>query len=225
MFRHNPRAALRPTTILYVGLEDDRLRPVRDYIKACIKNFGPYSKLFKRSNKDKIFQLIDPVTKDVFAQIIFITAGANNPAVGDFADLVIFDEAVLIPHKVFDRIYSIVDNEDCDMICTSTLYYDIPQGWFNDLLIEYEQESMLRIDIDNLILDNWDIQKPLPRNAGLRYTIEDVETITESRKIEIINSKIYQSNFVKLATELYSRTPTVERTFNFEGSILEKPIL
>ena len=216
-------AALRPYTIVYVGISDFKLRPVRDYLKAVTQQFGAYAKLFKRSNKDAFFQFIDPTTKKVFSQVIFTTDQMSGGGLGEHPDIVFFDEAVKISYETFEGIYDYIKNDDCPMIATSTLYWQTPSCWFNDLLIEYEKESSLNFDIDNIILNHWDTQTPFEHNAGLRYTIEDSELQTPERKEQILSDPAVKNNIVKLATEYFSRSPTMDTVFSFEKNILDTP--
>ena len=114
MLAHNYKQATRPRSVIFISKDFDAVGQVMDYITSLINEFDWRKSMFNYNSTDHIFSLDtfdENGKKKTIAQCKFYSALGKMPAVGDAADAVFFDEAMLYPKTVFDKIYPIVMNE------------------------------------------------------------------------------------------------------------------
>jgi len=227
MLAHNYKQATRPRSVIFISKDFDAVGQVMDYITSLINEFDWLKSMFNYNSTDHIFSLDtfdENGKKKTIAQCKFYSALGKMPAVGDAADAVFFDEAMLYPKTVFDKIYPIVMNEWARMLIVSTFYspsddwdriYDRPIKLCN----EYEKESSKIIDIDKHILTLWKEKERtgiLPDEcAGLRYTIDDVEVIINKEQVKLS----LQDEPDRYMRELYCRATEANSVLNFKPYI------
>lgn len=49
--------------------------------------------------------------KDILGSITFISAEQKDPGIGDYADLIIIDEAIKVPNHIWEGLEPIINNE------------------------------------------------------------------------------------------------------------------
>lgn len=228
MLAHNYKAGTRPRSVIFLSKDFDAVWQVMDYVNALTNEFDWLKQMMNYDSANHILSLItydDQGKKRVLAQTKFYSALWKLPAVGDAADAVIIDEALLIPKRIVDKIMPIVDNEWARLLVISTFYSEDEEwvdriyDWPVKLCNEYEKESSKIIDIDQHIIT---LRKEKERTwiipdecAGLRYTIDDVEVI--------INKDIVKKNLAddpdRYMRELYCRSTESQAVLNFKPYI------
>ena len=90
--------------------------------------------MFRRRSETKTYEFRSG--NDVIGSIKFISINDDDPGIGDYADMIIIDEAHKIPWAVVDGLMPIVQNEGARLVCASTLYHNIPKNRFYDLVVQ-----------------------------------------------------------------------------------------
>ena len=229
MLAHNYKAATRPRSVIFISKDFDAVGQVMDYITSLINEFDWMKSMFNYNSTDHIFSfdtLDENWKRKTLAQCKFYSALWKMPAVGDAADAVFFDEAMLYPKSIFDKIYPIVMNEWARMLIVSTFYspsddWDRIYEWPIRLCNEYEKESSKIIDIDKHILT---LRKEKERTwiipdecAGLRYTIDDVEVIINKDQVKAS----LQDDPDRYMRELYCRATEANSVLNYKPYIAQ----
>lgn len=213
----NKRAAkFKPSTVIYMWLNEKSLSSVIDYINGMIASFNDESTMFKRDTSSNM--LFFREGNRTLGKIMFITKKSDEWGIGNFADLIIIDEAAKIPQRMYDAIQPIITNEGARLICASTLYKDVKKNRFYKLLVELENISDDG-DIDEQIYNRRKSPDKFPGllpkwGVGKRYTIDDLQVISEERKKYI--KEEYRKDRRKYLTELYSRYPEDQKVFSYE---------
>ena len=229
MLAHNYKQATRPRSVIFISKDFDAVGQVMDYITSLINEFDWLKSMFNYNSTDHIFSLDtfdENGKKKTIAQCKFYSALWKMPAVWDAADAVFFDEAMLYPKSIFDKIYPIVMNEWARMLIVSTFYSPSDDGdrvydWPIKLCNEYEKESSKIIDIDKHILTLWKEKERtgiLPDEcAGLRYTIDDVEVIINKEQVKAS----LEDEPDRYMRELYCRATEANSVLNYKPYIAQ----
>jgi tRNA(Met) C34 N-acetyltransferase TmcA len=101
---------LRPINIIYIGLTATKNLKVVNYIKNMSKQIGDNIKGMFHYDAAKMIYSFKSGT-ETLAEISFVSAESKDPGVGDYADLIIIDEAAKIPRSIFEGIEPIVLTE------------------------------------------------------------------------------------------------------------------
>lgn len=217
MMRETKAKALRPTSVLYLGLDFTSLSQVFHYLIKMRESFWEARQdTFHWDEKNHTFSFRK--WKKILWMIKFLSCESTNPGIGLACDTLIIDEAFKIPRQAADGLMPMVTHEWADLICASTIYSDVRKDWFYDLLLEYEAKYSRNEDIDSDILKRWDAwETPPERFVGLRYTIDDEGPMTMAQ-VEAAK-KEYAKNPSKYFCELYCRIPDEGKVFKYEDSI------
>ena len=130
-------------------------------------------------------------------KLIFITAWARWGAASYGADLVIIDEAAMIPNDFWDDLLPIIVQEQASVFAISTINESAKQNWFYKYLLRWE-------------MWNNEIQ-------SIRVTIDDNELLWESEKEKMKDALV--DNQLKYWTQLYSIFPTGSTVFQMNWTI------
>lgn len=230
LLAHNYKKASRPRSVIFLSKDFDAVGQVMDYVNAITNDFDWLKKMLNYDATNHILSLQtydSQGKKQIISQCKFYSALWKLPAVGDAADAVIVDEALLIPERIIDKIMPIVDNELARLLVISTFYSEDEEGidriytWPVKLCNEYEKESSKIIDIDEHIIKLW---KDRERDgyfpdecAGLRYTIDDVEVIINKEQVK----KNLADKPERYMRELYCRTSEAKTVFNYKPYIAQ----
>lgn len=142
--------------------------------------------------------------------------------------------------------------DECQIFCISTLDYETRKNWFYDLYMEAQREQREYEPIDKFIHRIWckyGLDKVKTREemaelieqgiidktreefnearplVGLKYTIDHVETLTESQKLRRIKAAMHVGEDYCLA-EYYGEYPDGITEFNYEGLVdVEMPMM
>lgn len=222
LLAYNYKSALRSRSILFLTLKTEQFETIINYAMTMVKWLGPLKDYFFYAQKDHILYFREPNTKEVYAQVKFLSAEGRLSGVGASADALYVDEAHLIKDAVISKLMPIVDLEGATFYATSTLYEDEPENWFTRLCNTYETESMMIGDIDTHILLNYDNYKkgilPSQERAGLRYNVDQVEVYSEAEREQV--KADYADNLDKYMRELYCRVPEIKRVINYSPHIV-----
>jgi len=235
----SPVEQWRPIRVIYIWLSDAKTRPARDYILNMSKKYRAAGMFTWRSDEQRLS--FKNANWDVLGVIDFISAKSYEAWVGEYADLVMIDEAARIKEDVYSAILPIVTNEWARLICVSTLVWNTKKNWFYRELIKSERDEFLRWEIDKWIeekrLELWldkanpkkmsneelyDIKKNLMydrRKVWVRFTIDDIEHIPERQK-EFSKQELAQYPDRYLA-ELYSVFSNESKVFQYETCLRE----
>ena len=229
MLSHNYKAATRPRSVIFISKDFDAVAQVMDYINSLINEFDWMKEMFRYDATNHIFSLNtfdDKWKRQVIAQCKFYSALGKLPAVGDAADAVFFDEAMLYPKRIYDMIQPIVNNEWARLLVVSTFYSEDPDtgdrvyDWPVKLCNEWEKESSKIIDIDRHIIT---LRKEKERtwfipdeSAGLRYTIDDVEVIVNK---DLVKNDL-ADDYDRYMRELYCRSSELKTVLNYKPYVL-----
>jgi len=225
----------RPITVLYLGLSDSKNQAVVQYLKGMDKAFSKNAEwMFHYSSDTKQYTFRSG--KDILWTIKFISAEQKDPGIGDYADLIIIDEAILVSKSIREGLEPIINNEWAKLLTASTLYYKAPKNWNYDMMIEAEQQSS-GIDPYEFIDGHFTAFKPLTRSqrtiddkieyqslvnatlddndmVWLRYTIDDIEYMPEAKR-EAEKRRMWNANPQRYYAELYSRYADEGKVFNY----------
>lgn len=229
MLAHNYKAATRPRSVIFISKDFDAVNQVMDYITSLINEFDWMKSMFNYNSTEHIFSfdtLDENWKRKTLSQCKFYSALWKMPAVWDAADAVFFDEAMLYPKSIFDKIYPIVMNEWARMLIVSTFYspsddWDRVYEWPIKLCNEYEKESSKIIDIDKHIITLWKEKERtgiIPDEcAGLRYTIDDVEVIVNKEQVKAS----LEDEPDRYMRELYCRATEANSILNYKPYVAQ----
>jgi hypothetical protein len=231
----------RPIRVLYIWLTDQKNKAARDYILNMSKKYRA-SKMFTWRWEDQRLSFLDQEGNALWV-VDFISAKSYEAWVGEYADLILIDEAARIKEEVYSAILPIVTNEGSRLICVSTLDWRTKKNWFYKELIKSERIELTRQDIDSYILETRKkyrleqissqaelVARPLydykfnvmvdRKEVGLRFTIDDIEYISElQKKISKDKLKEYPSRYL---AELYGIFPDEWKIFPYETCLKER---
>lgn len=214
--KHNPKGKFRPTSVLFLWLSDKNLQPAINYLLKMKQSFGEIGdQIFHYDSKFNVFSFREG--KNIKWSISFISCEWRNPGIGFFADAVFIDEAALVPRNIYDGIEPIITHEGASLMAASTMYKGVKKGWFYELLTEYEAHMLDYPDMDRAIIEHYDQSKPFEHFAGLRYTIDDSEFLTETEKNAL--KKKYSKDPERYLAELYSRFPDEGKALKYEWCV------
>jgi len=233
---YNPK----PTRILYYGLSDKKTKTAIEYLLSLTKDFRKF-KMFQRRQWEKTLSFIDPETKDPLGSIEFHSAQEDEAWVGEYADMIIIDEASRFPEHVYDAMKAIVFSEWAKAFIISTINWDTSKNWFYQELLKAERENLkrkktyweyiknaMRIlkDVNNHWYDYflkhkaWIYQEltqlifEYKRYVAWRVTIDEVDRMPDYKKKALINE--IKSNPLRYYTEVYCIYPSENKVFNYE---------
>lgn len=231
----------RPVSVLYLGLSDSKNFKVVQYLKGMDKMFSKNAEwMFHYSSDQKMYTFRSG--KEILWSITFISTEQKDPWVGDYADLIIIDEAIKVPNRIRELLEPIINNEWAKLLTASTLYYNAPKNWNYDLMLEAEKQSLWK-DIYKYIDTNFEQFRPLSEKirteedkleyqvlvnafsdanerTGLRYCIDDVEYIPEQRR-ETEKERLWKQNPQRYYAEYYSRYADEGKVFNYNNCLAE----
>lgn len=230
LLAHNYKQASRPRSVIFLSKDFDAVGQVMDYVNAITNDFDWLKKMLNYDATNHILSLITydkHWKKQVLSQCKFYSALWKLPAVGDAADAVIIDEALLIPKRIVDKIMPIVDNELARLLVISTFYSEDEEwvdriyDWPVKLCNEYEKESSKIIDIDEHIIKLWKDRERtgfVPDEcAWLRYTIDDVEVIVNKDQVK----ESLADDPERYMRELYCRSSESKTVLNYKPYIAQ----
>ncbi len=235
------QSRLRPISVLFLGLTKTKNYSVVQYIKSMVKQLGLWGNImFKR--KSEINSFVFRSGDETIWAIKFISINDDDPGIGDYADLIIVDEAHKIPRAIVEWLMPIVQNEWARLVCASTLYHNVPKNWFYDLVVQWESHIFdIESEVENMYNSNEALIKKLydwthdfddrmdyaamneeRQNkldyVGMRYTYDDIEYIPDRRK-EKVKKEEFAKNPKKFLVSFYSRFPDEGKVFDFETSL------
>ena len=235
----------KPTRILYYGLSVWKTKTVIDYLLALTKDFRKF-KMFQRRQSERTLSFIDPDTKDTIWSIEFHSAQEDEAWVGEYADMIIIDEAARFPEYVYDAMKAIIFSEWAKAFIISTIWWDTSKNWFYQELLKAEKENIKRkwsiaeyeYKTDNVIKkvnehwydyflkNRWDIYEELnraifehKRYVAWRVTIDEVDRMPDYKKKALIDE--IRSNPLRYFTEVYCIYPSENKVFNYESGLTE----
>ncbi len=235
------QSRFRPISVLYLWLTAVKNYSIVQYMKKMVKQMGMWATaMFDWNPTMKSFEFKSG--KEVIGSIKFLSVNEEDPGIGDYADLIIVDEAHKVPRAVVEWLMPIVQNEWAKLVCASTLYPDLPKNWFYDLVVKWETCVFnIENEVENMYNENEDLIKRIydwkysdqdlqdysimvekrtnmNYNVGLRYTFDDIEYIPDRRK-DKIKQEEYEKNPRKFLISFYSRFPDEGKVFDFETSL------
>lgn len=229
MLSYNYKSGTRPRSVMFLSKDFDAVTQVMDYIKSLIDDLDWLKMMFNYSESNHIFSLDtfdEQWKKKTVAQCKFYSALGKLPWVGDAADAVFIDEAMLIPTRVKDKIMAIVNHEWARFLAVSTFYSEDEDGvdklYYRPVKMcnEFEKESSKIVDIDDHIYKLFCERErtgAIPDEcAWLRYTIDDVEVIVNKDLAkEALADK--PENYMR---ELYCRVSEQQNVFNYKPYVI-----
>ena len=231
----------RPRRINFFGLTDESNETVVDYILEMSKKFMK-DKLFKWNVKSKTLAFYSGW--EVLGKVKFFSAESRGKWRGTYADWIILDEAAYMDYEVFRVNLPIVLNQWARMVCISTIDPKTKKNRFYQHLIEAEIAQLDYAPLEDQVMAIWnkywfdkvksrkDIKASMLINAkkelmrlrfkiGLRYTIDDVEYMTElERKTAIAEARKQGLDY--MYAELYSQFLDERTIFSSEWSVIEE---
>lgn len=231
----------RPVSVLYLWLSDAKNMKVVQYLKGMDKMFSKNAEgMFHYSSDQKMYTFRSG--KDILGSITFISAEQKDPGIGDYADLIIIDEAIKVWWHIREGLEPIIKTEWAKLLTASTLYYNAPKGWNYDLMLEAERYSMWKdiykfIDtqfekfrnlttkkrIQNTRLEYQElVNEFLDANerVGLRYCIDDIEYLPEKKR-EAEKEDMRNKNPQRYYAEYYSRYADEGKVFNYNWCLTD----
>lgn len=231
----------RPMSVLYLWLSDAKNMKVVSYLKGMDKMFSKNAEwMFHYSWDQKMYTFRSG--KDILGSITFISAEQKDPGIGDYADLIIIDEAIKVPNAIWEWLEPIINNEWAKLLTASTLYYNAPKNWNYDLMLEAERHTIGKdvyrfIDaqfekfrhlttkertIEDRLAYQELVNQFLDANewVGIRYNIDDVEYIPENKR-EAEKERMRAMNPQRYYAELYSRYADEGKVFNYNWCLTD----
>lgn len=232
MLWRNLKSWTRPRTVIFVSKDFDAVGQIMDYISTLMESFEWMKKMFKYSESTHILELRwydDDGNKKTISQCKFYSALGKLPWVGDAADAVFIDEAMLVPTRIKDKLMAIVTHEWARFLAMSTFYgededkVDKVYYWPVEMCNKFEKESSKITDINAHVYKRWQKYKMSGEElledevAGLRYTIDEVDVIEdkETAKDEL------SGNWERYMRELYCRAGQKNTVFQYEASVMK----
>lgn len=181
----------RNRQVLYVTLSDN-------------KAWQPFQYMMQMTEKDRALGYVSVNTSNkeftchlTWTKLLFITASARWGAASYGADLVIVDEAAMIPNEFWDDLLPIIVQEWASVFAISTINEWVKQNWFYKYLLKWEM---------------WD-----DTIQSIRVTIDDNELLGDVEKAAMRDA--LKDNQMKYWTQLYSIFPSGSNVFNLNGTI------
>ena len=225
----NLKSGTRPRTVIFVSKDFDAVGQVMDYISTLMESFEWMRKMFKYTESTHVLELRwydKDGNKKVISQCKFYSALGKMPWVGDAADAVFIDEAMLVPTRVKDKLMAIVTHEWARFLAMSTFYGE-DEDWVDkvyyrpiEMCNKFEKESSKIMDINEHVIQRWLKYKAgehiEDENVGLRYTIEDIDVIENK---ELAKDEL-KDNWERYMRELYCRAGKKNTVYKYEHSIM-----
>ena len=131
----------RPVSVIYLWLSDAKNFKVVQYLKGMDKMFSKNAEwMFHYSSDQKMYTFRSG--KEILGSITFVSAEQKDPGIGDYADLIIIDEAIKVWSAIWEWLEPIIKTEWAKLLTASTLYYNAPKWWNYDLMLEAERHCM-----------------------------------------------------------------------------------
>jgi hypothetical protein len=236
------KRASAPIQVLYIANKSSTFSSVITYIQGmCNEMWKDFDSMFRRDSITiKWWKVLNFWSwKKILWRIVFISAKEDDAWLGMFADLIIIDEAGLVPKQVYDNITPIVLLEWAKLLCISTMYEDSIKWRFYQNLVDWEKRNILSYKQETFELyekyfkwkelKHWDANKWFVQATeefykknhiiSLRYTIDDVD-IFDEYKINSIKEETLKKSYTAYLSELYSRFVDTWKVFNYEESIV-----
>jgi len=233
----------KPTRILYYGLSVWKTKTVIDYLLTLTKDFRKF-KMFQRRQSERTLSFIDPDTKDTIWSIEFHSAQEDEAWVGEYADMIIIDEAARFPEYVYDAMKAIIFSEWAKAFIISTIWWDTSKNWFYQELLKAEKENIKRKwsiaeyeyvtdKIINKVNEHWhdyflknkaeiydELNRAIfeyKRYVAWRVTIDEIDRMPDYKKKALINE--IKDNPLRYFTEVYCIYPSENKVFNYESGL------
>lgn len=230
----------RPIRVLYIWLTDKKNKAARDYILRMSEKYRA-TKMFKRQGEENRLSFVDQ-ENNTLGIVDFISAKDYEAGVGEYADLILIDEAARVKEWILEAILPIVTNEWARLICVSTIDWKTKKNWFYRKVLDWEKAEFQRVDIDKRTLDTrkkyeyhtkkekkdftreWcaKIRKEIMferEQVGLRFTIDDIDYISERERE--MSKRILAEYPQRYYAELYSIFPDEWKIFPYERALKE----
>ena len=230
----------RPIRVLYIWLTDKKNKAARDYILRMSAKYRA-SKMFRWRSEENRLSFVDQEGNEL-GVVDFISAKDYEAGVGEYADLILIDEAARVKEAIYEAILPIVTNEWARLICVSTIDRRTKKNWFYRKVLEAEKTEFLRSNIDQRVLETWKkywlnnkkYKKDFTRNecakirkdimyeremVWMRYTIDDIEYITDRERE--FSKRVLREYPNRYYAELYSVFPDEWKIFPYERVIKE----
>ena len=182
----------RKRQVLYVTLNDN-------------KAWQPFQYMMSMTERDReLWLVVANLWRKEFTctitgtKILFITAWARWGAASYGADLVVIDEAAMIPNEFWEDLLPIIVQEWATVFAISTINETSRKNWFYTRLLRWET--------------GWDAKA-----NSIRVTIDDNALLTEELRKEMRDELV--DNQLKYWTQLYSIFPSWSTVFNLNGVI------
>lgn len=231
----------RAVKINYIGITDEANETVVEYILDMAKKFMS-DKIFNWKGKQKILEFLD--WDVVVWRIKFLSAEGKIKGRGTYADMIILDEAAYLDYKIFKTNLPIVTHQWAIMVCISTIDPETKKNWFYNKLVAAEAQQLSYAPIDEQIVAIWkkygmdkcemrkDIKmsnlvamkkeiRSLRKDVWLRYTIDDIEYMTESEKAQAKADAVKEWLWFYYA-ELYSQFLDESSIFSTNGNTIHE---
>ncbi len=241
LFKHNVKP--KPIRVLYYWLTQKKTLTAINYLKSVSKEFRKVGILQWKQWEQKL-SYVDPITKDELGVFEFHSADEKEAWVGEYADLIILDEAARIPEDIYDSMKAIIFSEGSRAFIISTIHWNTPKNWFYQLLIRAETQQIKHNnkeyrekakDILKQVTEKWkdflvknlrDIKTELEDlnykyrvYVARRVTLDEVERLPEYKKQK--TKEELQSNPLRYYTEVYSIFPSEQRVFRYFGHLVD----
>lgn len=181
----------RDRQILYVTLSDN-------------KAWQPFQYMLQMTAEDRElwYVTVNKAAKEftctlTWTKLIFITASAKGWAASYGADLVVIDEAAMIPNDFWDDLLPIIVQERAIVFAISTINESAKQNWFYRYLLKGEM---------------WD-----ETIQSIRVTIDDNELLKDEDRASM--KEALSTNQMKYWTQLYSIFPSWSSVFKLNWVI------
>lgn len=181
----------RNRQVLYVTLSDN-------------KAWQPFQYMLQMTEKDRElwYVTVNKAAKEFTCvltgtKLIFITSSAKGWAASYWADLVIIDEAAMIPNDFWDDLLPIIVQERATVFAISTINEWAKQNWFYKYLLKGEMWD------DNI--------------QSIRVTVDDNELLEDSDREDM--KEALKDNQIKYWTQLYSIFPSGSSVFKLNGTV------
>ena len=182
----------RERQILFICVSEEKMWQPLQYLLTMCKDDIALGYI-KYTQKDKQFE--NTIT---WAKLIFRSAWSRTGAASYWADLVILDEAAMIPDSFWEDLLPIIIQEGATVFGISTINEDVKDNWFYRELVRAELEIG-------------------PNMYAQRVTIDDNELLSDERKEAM--KKALENNPMKYWTQLYSIFPSGNNVFSLTGVI------
>ena len=240
-----PKHNLRPSSVLYLSLQQGTNEQVKEYMNATQNSMMRQEwwksiKMFKYDPKTNVIRWGTP--NKTYWKCTFLSEQGYSPWVWLAGDLLIIDESFLIKDEIKSKLDPIVDIEWADYFSSSTMYKDSLKNFAWREMIIFEQNLKHYNDIGSVIYNEFKNFKHLAdkevRNdddkreyaslvnntkettfdrISLRYDIDKLDHLSEEYKDRIKYKYLHEDNDpLRYFTELYCRFPEEDVSFKIE---------